>query len=76
MLLSVARFVYQELSTEVSPERNHISSERRWSSWREMGRLEGRVWRVRAWSDISFGLEGLDGKGGQVLCLNDEGGKG
>lgn len=41
-----ARFVYQLVSTEVSPERNHISSERADSSEMEVGMLEG--WAIRA----------------------------
>lgn len=43
MAESEARFVYQELSTEASPDRNQISSDREWSSWREVRRLVGRV---------------------------------
>jgi hypothetical protein len=40
------RFVYQEVSTEESPARNQISSEREASSAMEVGRLDG--WAIRA----------------------------
>ena len=36
-----ARFVYQLVSTDVSPDKNQISSERDASSWRDVERLLG-----------------------------------
>jgi len=46
MVDSEVRFVYQLVSTEVSPERNQISSEREESSKMDVGRLEG--WAISA----------------------------
>ena len=42
------RFVYQEVSTEESPARNQISSEREASSAMEVGRLDGCAIRASA----------------------------
>jgi hypothetical protein len=49
MVDSDARFVYQLLSTEVSPARNQISSERDESSEMETGMLEGMARSANAW---------------------------
>jgi len=41
MVDNAARFVYQLASTDVSPDKNQISSDRDASSWRDVGRLLG-----------------------------------
>lgn len=46
-----ARFVYQEESTEVSPERYQISSERRLSSFMLVGTWDGWAISARACSN-------------------------
>lgn len=64
MALREARLVYQDVSTEISPARKRISSERAASSRNEEGRLRGRARRARAWGwEIRFGWRG--GKGGE-----------
>lgn len=49
----LARFVYQLVSTLVSPARNQISSDRRASSARDVGMLPGWAMTARAWLCVS-----------------------
>lgn len=53
MALKEARLVYQDVSTETSPARKRISSERAASSRNEEGMLGGRARRARAWGGRS-----------------------
>ncbi len=56
---SDARFVYQLASTDVSPDKNHISSERDASSWRDIETLLGSAIKARAYwfPRVSFTLQ-------------------